>query len=104
MRLDGNILGSQNLTDSKRDQMFELMCDHYTHMGREAFDFDLPEKHWGILATDPASKRVRGFSTQTLLEASVGDELRCAAPLTRENFTAAAYRVIGAGLDVVGAK
>lgn len=32
---------------------------------------------------------------------SRGDELCCIAPLTRENFTAAAYRVIGTDLDLV---
>jgi hypothetical protein len=31
-----------------------------------------------------------------------GDELACLAPLTRENFTAAAYRVIGTTLNVSG--
>jgi hypothetical protein len=31
-----------------------------------------------------------------------GDELACLAPLTRENFTAAAYRVIGATVKVPG--
>ena len=45
---------------------------------------------------------VRFFTEQNPGHAH-GDELCCIAPLTRENFTAAAYRVIGAPSATVGA-
>lgn len=53
--------------------MLELMQRHYDHVVPAAFARDLAEKRWVILIRD-GDRRICGFSTQTLLEATVDGE------------------------------
>ena len=72
MNVDGKIVAREELTTSQRDQMFDLMSDYYININRSTFESDLAEKRWVILALSRESSRICGFSTQTLLEVSVG--------------------------------
>jgi hypothetical protein len=47
------------------------MDDHYANVHRHVFEADLAQKRWVILLRDPATDRLRGFSTQTLLDTRV---------------------------------
>lgn len=71
MRLAASLVEAANVTPSQRDEMFALMHDHYANVHRHLFEADLAEKRWVILVSDPATSRLRGFSTQTLLDAEV---------------------------------
>jgi hypothetical protein len=60
-----------DLTGAQREQMFELLDAYYLHASPEQFEKDLREKQWVLLATDPETHRVRGFSTLMRLRARV---------------------------------
>jgi len=67
-QLDGRLVRVSEVTPAQRNQMFELMGRYYNNMCRDAFEQDLAEKDWVILATDLMSNCVMGFSTQVMLE------------------------------------
>jgi hypothetical protein len=49
--------------------MLALMQQHYENVQPAVFARDLSEKRWAIVVHEPASGRLCGFSTQTILEA-----------------------------------
>lgn len=71
MRLSARLTGLANLAASDRDAMFDLMDRHYAQVQRPVFEADLAEKRWVILVHDTATRSLRGFSTQTVLEGEV---------------------------------
>lgn len=73
MRLTAELVNVGEITSAQRDEMFTLMEQHYANLHRPRFDADLTEKRWVILVRDPATDRLCGFSTQTVLEADVGN-------------------------------
>jgi hypothetical protein len=75
MRLTAKLVDVAEVTPLQRDEMFALMDDHYVNVHRHLFEADLAEKRWGILILDASTGRLRGFSTQTLLDAKVGGRL-----------------------------
>ena len=64
-----------DVTPTQRDQMFGLLDAYYLHASRKRFESDLREKHWVVIATDPETERVRGFSTLMRLRTTVRGEL-----------------------------
>jgi hypothetical protein len=74
MRLNARLVDVAQVTPPERDEMFALMDDHYTNVHRSVFDADLSEKRWVILIHDPATGRLCGFSTQTLLDAELSGQ------------------------------
>jgi hypothetical protein len=68
MKLTADLVDVADVTPL-RDDMYALMADHYADVDRFAFESDLAEKRWVILVRDPATGRLCGFSTQTLLTA-----------------------------------
>jgi hypothetical protein len=71
MRLRGRLVRVGEVTREQRDAMFALMQAHYENVRRDTFERDLGEKRWAIQLLG-ASGELCGFSTQTLVEASVG--------------------------------
>jgi hypothetical protein len=71
MRLTAELVDVVDVTPPQREEMFALMRDHYANVHRHPFETDLAEKRWVILVRDAGTQRLRGFSTQTLLEAEV---------------------------------
>jgi hypothetical protein len=71
MKLVAKIVNVAKVTPPERDEMFALMDEHYANVHRSVFDADLAEKRWVILVRDPAQDRLRGFSTQTLVDVQV---------------------------------
>jgi hypothetical protein len=59
-----------DLTPGRREEMFALMTAYYEGVERATFDADLAEKEWVIEIVDEGG-RLKGFSTQMLLEAEV---------------------------------
>src|ERR1700677_2197977 len=71
MKLLGRLVPLAEVTPLQREQMFVLMTRYYENVRRETFDADLAEKQWVIQLIDPATREMCGFSTQTILEATV---------------------------------
>jgi len=71
MKLRGCLVPVGELTPGRREAMFALMREHYENVRRETFERDLGEKRWVIQLQGEAGE-LCGFSTQTLLGASVG--------------------------------
>ncbi|MCE9528081.1 MAG: hypothetical protein K8R36_18730 [Planctomycetales bacterium] len=74
MRLSGRLIERTRLTSGDRRAMWLLMQRHYANAQPDVFDRDLDEKRWVIVVHERASGRLCGFSTQTVLEASVDGE------------------------------
>jgi hypothetical protein len=72
MTLVAKLVDVPEVTPSQRAEMFALMDDHYANVHPHVFEADLAEKRWVIMVCDRATERLRGFSTQTWLEAEVG--------------------------------
>lgn len=72
MSSTGKLARVADLTLSQRDEMFALMESYYEGVDRATFDTDLDEKEWVIEIRDEEANRLRGFSTQMLLEAEAG--------------------------------
>jgi hypothetical protein len=72
MRLTARLVDVAKLTPPQREDMFALMVEHYANVHRHVFEADLAEKRWVILVRDPSTDLLRGFSSQTLLDAQVG--------------------------------
>jgi hypothetical protein len=75
MKLTAHLVDVAEVTPPQRDEMFALMHGHYANVHRQVFEADLAEKRWVILIRDPACDGLRGFSTQTLLDATVAGRL-----------------------------
>jgi hypothetical protein len=71
MKLLGRLVPVAEVTQLQREQMFALMTRYYENVRRDAFDADLAEKLWVIQLIDPSTRELCGFSTQTILEATV---------------------------------
>jgi hypothetical protein len=69
MRLTAKLVNVAEVTSLERAEMFALMDEHYGNVHRHLFEADLAEKRWVILVCQPASGRLCGFSTQTVLDA-----------------------------------
>jgi hypothetical protein len=72
MKLSADLVDGSAVTRSQRKAMFALMTAHYADVDRAAFEADLAEKRWVILVHEPIKGRLCGFSTQTLIDATVG--------------------------------
>jgi len=72
MNLEGRLIPTSELTSRERRQMFDLMDRHYTNVHRETFDADLAEKQWIIGIYERPTGRLCGFSTQMLVDATIG--------------------------------
>jgi hypothetical protein len=71
MKPTGQLVRTTDLTPVQRDEMFTLMQSYYEGVERSAFDADLAEKEWVIQIMDVETNRLKGFSTQMLLEMKV---------------------------------
>lgn len=73
MKMHGRLLRAADLTPEQRAQMFALMDAYYVNLSRPRFECDLDEKRWVIWIEDEATRELRGFSTQMLIELTVGN-------------------------------
>ncbi len=71
MKLIAGLVDVADVTPGRRDEMFALLHQHFDNVHRHRFEADLVEKRWVILVRDPATDRLRGFSTQTIVDATV---------------------------------
>jgi hypothetical protein len=77
MALCGRVINAPLLTLAQRRAMFALFDAHYLNADWTTFCSDLAEKPWVILIEDEAGERVRGFSTQMIVETrSEGKRIR----------------------------
>jgi hypothetical protein len=68
MPLSGRVINARLLTLTQRQAMFALLDAHYLNAKWTNFCHDLEEKQWVILIEDEAGERLRGFSTQMIVE------------------------------------
>jgi hypothetical protein len=71
MKPTGQLVRTADITPSQREEMFGLMESYYEGVARATFDADLDEKEWVIQILDGETNRLKGFSTQMLLEVKV---------------------------------
>ncbi len=71
MKPTGQLVRTADIAPSQREEMFALMESYYEGVERATFDTDLDEKEWVIQIIDEETNRLKGFSTQMLLEARV---------------------------------
>jgi hypothetical protein len=71
MKPTGRLLRAADVAPSQLEEMFALMASYYEGVGRATFDADLDEKEWVIQIVDEDTGRLKGFSTQMLLEIAV---------------------------------
>ena len=69
--LEGRIVEVRDLRAEHRDAMHALMERFYADVERATFDEDLEQKRWCLLVLD-RKERIRGFSTQRMLETELG--------------------------------
>lgn len=62
-----------DLSRLDRQQMYQLMADHYVDADPHAFERDLNEKEWVIVTSD-SRRGILGFTTLKVLTADVGTE------------------------------
>lgn len=72
MRLESRVITATDLDAAMRQSMFELMVRHYGNVSQLDFEVDLAEKQWVILVLSATDESLCGFSTQMILECSVG--------------------------------
>lgn len=72
--LQGSLVSTKDLTTHERDTMFSLMVEYYENIDRATFEADLQEKHWVIRLVDHQANKIRGFSTQVLLDVDTGSK------------------------------
>src|SRR5688500_7472487 len=72
MRLEGRLLPLEELSRSRRSQMFALFARHYDGVTLDQFEEDLAEKQWVIEVVDAADGSLCGVSRQCVIEAAVG--------------------------------
>ena len=73
MQLCSKIIPIAEVGSEQRAQMFALMTQYYAGMKRDVFEKDLGEKCWVIELLECDTGRIRGFSTQMILESVVGN-------------------------------
>lgn len=73
MQLRAEIIPITALGADRRTEMFQLMDQYYEGMKREVFESDLSEKRWVIQLVDAETEKLRGFSTQMVLELQIGE-------------------------------
>ena len=66
--LQGQVVRVGRLTEVDRERLFQLMCAYYANMSRNAFEKDLLEKDWVIVARQMRTGAIMGFSTQMVLD------------------------------------
>ena len=71
MTFTGQLVPTADLTLDRREEMFALMESYYEGIDRATFDADLAEKEWVIQILEETTNRLKGFSTQMLLEVEV---------------------------------
>ncbi len=71
MLLSGNVVPVDRLSRPERARMYELLVDHFEGVTEAAFERDLREKQWAIVLRACETGQIVGFSTQTLLHATV---------------------------------
>lgn len=71
MKLRAQTIPVAEIERRRRDQMFALMEQYYAGMKRDSFESDLDEKQWVIELVDPATRELRGFSTQRVFAVEV---------------------------------
>ncbi len=72
MKLAGQLVRIADISECRRDQMFQLMDRYYENTDRVTFEADLAAKDWVIEIFDPSSKDLKGFSTQVLHQIRIG--------------------------------
>jgi hypothetical protein len=72
MKLCGRLARVADLSSHERTSMFDLMDRHYANVTQATFNADLDEKVWVIQIVQQATGDLCGFSTQMLLDATVG--------------------------------
>jgi hypothetical protein len=75
MKPAGQLVRTADITPSQREEMFALMESYYEGVERATFDADLDEKEWVIQILDEETNRLKGFSTQMLLEVEVSGRI-----------------------------
>jgi len=73
MRLRSSVVDVKELTAKDRQEMFALMQRCFANLNMETFETDLERKWVVIQVHDPSSGKLVGFSTQTMLEATVSE-------------------------------
>ena len=73
MQLRSEIIPIADIGSEQRAQMFALMTQYYAGMKRDVFEADLSEKRWVIELLEGDTGKIRGFSTQMILESAVGN-------------------------------
>jgi hypothetical protein len=71
MKPTGQLVRTAEITPSQREEMFALMEFYYEGIERATFDADLDEKEWVIQIFDEETNRLKGFSSQMLLEVEI---------------------------------
>src|ERR1051325_4547970 len=71
MKIQGRLIAVRDLTQSQRGNMFALMDRFYVNLQQDQFERDLEEKRWVIWIEEDETQKLRGFSTQMLLNANV---------------------------------
>lgn len=74
MQLDSRRIDVSALLPSDIDAMYALFARHYDNADRRRFEADLARKQWVIQVLEPATGRLCGFSTQTLLNVCDGGQ------------------------------
>ncbi len=71
MNPTGQLVRVADVSPGQREEMFALMRAYYEGVERAAFEADLDEKEWVIRILDADTNRLKGFSTQMLLEVEI---------------------------------
>src|SRR5688500_11297964 len=74
MELRAEIIPIVELREGDKEEMFALMEQYYAGMRRDVFEADMSEKRWIIELLDADTGKIRGFSTQMILEMAVGQK------------------------------
>lgn len=76
MKLQGQIIGTDQLDHDDHLAMLDLMDRHYEHVDPQVFADDLAEKQWVLQLVDPDTGQLAGFSTQRLIPIDVDGHRR----------------------------
>ena len=71
MKPTGHLVRAADIAPRQREEMFALLESYYEGVERATFEADLDEKEWVIQVIDEDTNRLKGFSTQMLLEVEV---------------------------------
>jgi hypothetical protein len=67
VKLNFEVVETENITTSQKEEMFHLLDRHYNNVRWSDFITDLSEKHQVILLRTPENHQMVGFSTQLTL-------------------------------------